>query len=344
MAGAREYEETLRLALARGQDPFAPDPSLAPSEQTLAEFASDWMDRYCRANNKPSELYTKAVLLRLHIVPYFGRMKLSEIGAECIETYKSRKLGEDYSAKTVNNHLAVLGKLLRTAVDWGRVEECPRYRLLKTIPPQMSYLTPIESRALVNDSAEPSWNAMALLGARTGMRKGELRALEWSDIDFEHRHLTVRQSAWRNKVSSTKTSKIRHIPMSDDVYDRLLSMRQTQGYVFHRPDGSPVAENTAGHAIGRICKRAGVKDTRWHGLRHTCGSQLSAGGVPLNQVSAVLGHSNITTTMRYAHFAPSMLHHSIKVLQEGENRAAAEHLGQQVGNGEANGGHPTHSA
>jgi len=338
--GARDYEETLRSALARGLDPCAPDASGRRPEQTMSEFAPEWMDGYSRANNKPSEQYTKHVLLRLHIQPFFGRMKLSAIGPECIETYKALKLKEGYAAKTVNNHLAVLGKILRTAVDWDRLDACPRYRQLKTIPPEMDYLTPLESHALVGDQAEPTWNAMTLVGARTGMRKGELRALAWSDVDFEHRHITVRRSAWRNVVASTKTSKIRHVPMTDDVCETLLRMRESSGYVFHRPDGSIVAESTAEKAIARICKRTGVKITKWHGLRHTCGSQLSASGVPLNQVSAVLGHSSITTTMRYAHFAPSMLHESIKVLQEGERRAVLRNQGQPVGKFNADIGHP----
>ncbi|MDD2785541.1 MAG: tyrosine-type recombinase/integrase [Patescibacteria group bacterium] len=93
-----------------------------------------------------------------------------------------------------------------------------------------------------------------------------------------------------------------------------------------------IVEATATWAIHRACARVGLRRIGWHVLRHTFASRLVSEGVPLNEVMRLMGHSCITTTMRYAHFAPSKLHESIRVLEAAERRALAENFGQPAGN------------
>jgi len=329
---AREYENTLRLSLASGIGPFRDEPEPAQPAPPFAEFAELWFGQYVCANNKVSEIRAKRRILERHLLPWFTDVSLPAITSADIEAYKAAKISEGLMAKTVNNHLAVLGKMLRTAVDWNALPACPRYRMLRTAPPKMDYLDPLESHRLLSDHAEPKWHAMIHLALRTGMRLGEMRALAWCDMDFRRREITVRRSAIRTDIDTTKTYRTRYVPMTDDLFELLRAISHSSGLVFARNDEKVVPECTAARAIHRVCDRVGLRRVGWHTLRHTFASRLVSEGVPLNEVMLLMGHSCITTTMRYAHFAPSKLHESVRVLEAAELREKNRNLGQPVGN------------
>src|SRR5262249_55167270 len=110
-----------------------------------------------------------------------------------------------------------------------------------------------------------------------------------------------------------KNNRERHIPLDIDVYEMLHNRKQTTGYVFldgTKPFNSPRLNNR----LAKVCKRAGLRRITWHVLRHTFASHLAMKSVPLNAVQALLGHSSITTTMRYTHVAPSTLRSAIEML------------------------------
>lgn len=299
---------------------------------TFTAFAARWADNYVRANNKPSEQHTKDILLRTHLKPWFGDMRISQIRTEDVESYKAHKRASGLCAKTVNNHLAVLGKCLRTAVDWGLLQSTPRIKFLRTSQPSFDFLSSEESRRLLDDRMEPLWNLIVRIALRTGMRRGELCALDWSDVDLEHGLITVRRRFYRGVFDTPKSNRIRHIPMSSDLHASLSAVSgERQGLILHRPDSSPVAENPMTRALHRACKRSGVRPIGWHTLRHTFASQLVSESVPLLAVKDLLGHSTIAMTMRYAHLAPSTLRSAIDVLERAEVRCTTEKNGHQMG-------------
>jgi integrase len=327
-AAAREYENALRLRLAAGEDLSAP--AATPSTQTaptLSEFASEWFEHYVRANNKRSEQNTKLYLLRKHLLPWFGGSRLDAVNAAEIEAYKSAKRAEGLAAKSVNNHLVILSKLLQSAQEWARIASVPRTRMMKTAPPRFTFLSDAELALLLGDEREPQWNAMVLVAARTGMRLNELRGLTWPDVDFERNQIAVRGGVVCNYIETTKTYRFRDIPMTSDVRTLLAGMRERNGFVFRRDDGRFVGGQTAGKALGRICKRVGIRHIGWHALRHTFASALATRGVPLHEVKELLGHTSIMTTMRYAHLAPGRLHESIRVLESSASRVNLKLLG-----------------
>lgn len=326
-AGAEAYESILRQRLARGES-LEND---KPSKLFFKDFVKEWMETYVKNNNKPSEQLTKKVILKKHLVPYFGDKELKEIKTATLEQYKTYKLQKELSPKTINNHLAVLIKCLHTAEDWGKLEASPKVKFLKTVSQRLDFLIPAESRQLVQNCHEPVWREMILTALRTGMRLGELFGLEWQDVDFKRRDITVRRSIVNGIVGTPKNNKVRHIPMTDDVCRALYDYRKTSGLVFGREDGSARTQYMAMDAIKRICKKSGVRVISWHILRHTFASQLAANGVPIVAIKDLLGHSSINMTMRYAHLAPSFLHSSVEVLDEAERREN-ENFGHQIVN------------
>ncbi len=326
--GAMAYEAVLRQQLARKGS--LEDTGSTVEMPTFAAFAKEWLETYVRTNNKPSEQETKETILRCHLVPYFGLEKINEIKQQDIERYKASKQGS-LSQKTINNHLICLNKCLHTAVEWGRMPIAPKIGLLRVPTQKFDYLSPLETAKILEDKAEPTWNEMVRLAARTGMRRGELIALDWSDVDFSRRTLTVRRAYAGGEIGTPKNHRERTIPLTDDVFAMLYARAEKTGLVFHGLNGEILGKSINGGAIKRVCKRVGLRPIGWHTLRHTYASTLVSEGIPLTAVSQLLGHSDIRVTMRYAHLAPSMLHESVRALQRAEDREL-EKFGQQAVN------------
>jgi integrase len=329
-AGARAYEAALRQRLARGEDI---DGKRQLSErQTFAEFAGNWFNEYVVSNNKPSEQRTKKYVLSASLVPFFGRMAVSEIGVRDIERYKAALLLEGLSRKTINNRLTVLRKCLHTAFDWLAIKGTPpKIEWLKCPPPHTDYLTPDDCKLLLRH-ASGIIGEMILSALRTGMRQGEIKGLQWSSIDWLNRSLTVRHtySDHTKSLGSPKGNRERHIPLDVDLEDALGARKRATGYVFLDALGRPFDHYRLSAALAKICERAGLRKIGWHTLRHTFASHLAMNGTPLNIVQALLGHASIEMTMRYAHVAPSALRTAIELANP--RTALAADVGQPVGN------------
>lgn len=329
-AGALAYEAALRQKLARGESIDNIEDE-AQQKQTFEQFAWKWFEEYVIANNKHQEQRMKAYILRRHLIPFFGRMPLGQIGTQQAERYKARMLKTGLSRKTVNNHLAVFGKCVRTAYDWLRLSGIPpKVTLLKCPPPQTDSLSADECELLFR-GAEGVIQEVVLTALRTGMRQGELRALQWSSIDWEHRIIAVRHSLndRLKQLESPKSNRIRLIPMDIDVYEMLFKRKKRTGYVFLHEDGGPFDSQRLLRRLEKVRIKAALRHFTWHALRHTFGTQV-ADKSPLQAAQSLMGHSSITTTMRYVHVAPAALRHAIDLLNP--KTAADAKFGQPVVN------------
>ncbi len=311
-AGARAYEALLRSRLAKGESPDQHKKEV----KTFAEFSQEWFETYVKTNNKPSEQMTKEQLLRLHLVPFFGRSPLRSIDSHSIESFKARQLKHGYSRKTVNNHLSALRRCLSHAVEWGRLDTLPLVKWLSTTPPTFDFLSEPECELLLSDMTEPSWRPMLITARFTGMRVGELLALDWSDVDLKRRQIAVSRALYKGVISSTKTHRVRHLPMATVVAEAFASLPHKTGFVFSQNGGaSPVTARAAGCAIERFCRRARIRRIGWHVLRHTFASHLVAKGTPIRTVQALMGHSTIAMTERYSHLSNADLRTAVDSLE-----------------------------
>jgi integrase len=292
-------------------------PSAPTASVTFGRFAEEsFLAVYAAMHNKPSELAAKTTILRRHLLPCFGARPLAEIRAEEIERYKAGKLASGLSRKTINNHLAVLSRLFKLALEWEVLLRAPRFKLLATLEPEFDFLD-FEDGASLVDGAEPVWRGIILFGLRTGLRLGELRALRFSDVSLPGRKLVVRRAAWNGTVGSPKGGRPREVPLSEEVLSLLRAMPRPASaseLVFGHPSGRMYSRNEMKWPLWRACKAAGLRKIGWHVLRHTFASQLVMRGVPLKAVQELLGHRDIRTTMRYAHLSPQSRREAVEKL------------------------------
>lgn len=311
--GALTYESTIRSRLARGLDPI-PSNESKPIPSFL-QFAEEWYKVYVKTNNKASTHRSKRTTLSLHLIPFFGTLPLDQITTLQIEQYKAFKVQSGLSPKTVNNQLSILRKCLTTAEEWELLPKLPKVLWLRVPPPRHKFLSAEESQRLLNAAENQFWFAMILCALRTGMRLGELCALDWSDINWKDKTILVRRSIVEGVVGSPKNNRTRLIPMTDDLAACLYSFRKASGWIFPGPNGGHMTRSSwPWKALRRACKAAGLPQMGWHVLRHTFASQLTANSVPMKAIQTMLGHSTILMTERYSHLAQSSLHQAVATL------------------------------
>ena len=293
---------------------------------TFAEFAQTFMATYARSNNKPSEYEAKRSILTHHLLPAFGSRPLDEITGKEIEDLKARLLDTKRSAKRINNVLNVLSKILRYATEIELLDRMPKIKTLKVPPQKFDFFTFEALEALVAKSAqEPEWHAAVLVAGETGLRLGEMLALEWTDIDLKNRLLTVMRNDWRGSIGAPKSGRDRKILLTTRVTAALKAIRHLKGkLVFCRGDGSRWTNTTMRAGIKRQEKRAGLRVTGWHVLRHSFCSHLAMRGAPAIAIKELAGHSSIAVTNRYMHLAPGgAARNAIALLETGRQVATA---------------------
>lgn len=313
-AGAQAYEALLRRRLARGE-PLDEKKHAADKAETFERFAQAWLTGYVETNNKPAEQHNKRVVLRSSLIPFFGRMRLDEIGVRDIELFKAHERQKGNSNKTINNKLIMLRKCLATASEWGELKNAlPAIKKLSSPQSKTDVLSKDEAERLLAN-AEGTVREMILMALRTGMRQGEIRGLQWEAIDWDNRFLTVRHTLcdYSKSLASPKSNRERYIPLADDLFDVLCARRASTGYVFTDRLGRPFTKDYHLDQLKKVQKRAGLRNFGWHTLRHTFATHLSA-KVPLRTVQELLGHSTITMTMRYSHVSAENLRAAIDLL------------------------------
>jgi len=176
--------------------------------------------------------------------------------------------------------------------------------------PSRPALSPEEIEARAREDAQDA--ELVRVAAYAGLRRGELVALRWRDVDFLGRKIIVRRAlSGDTELRSTKSRRFREVPLPDQAasaLDRLSRRGEFIGpddYVFANRFGRRLDPSALRRRFERARDAAGLEPLRFHDLRHTYGSLLVAGGIDLASVKAAMGHSRITTTERYLHARPA---------------------------------------
>lgn len=325
--GAEQHDRDIRQALAAKATnqiqrvAEVPQTFAAPetkSETSFAAFSEEFLDKYARANNKPSELDSKRRIFQRHLLPYFDDALLSGVSLRSIENYKALKTEQGLSAKTINNHLAVLGRMLRVAEAWEVIPGGPKIKLLRVAQHERGFLSFDQAQTLVKEADAGMWRTMITLAVRTGLRLGELRALAVKDIDLERHQIHVRRAAWKDIVGTPKGGRHRIVDLSQQAEKALRDMPLPEdGFVFVATGRTMLTKEACKWPLWRACDRAKLgKRIGWHALRHTFASHLVARGAPLKAVQELLGHTDIKMTMCYAHLAPHDRSRAVHLLDD----------------------------
>jgi integrase len=197
-------------------------------------------------------------------------------------------------------------------VEWNMVEEdvlkrIRKVKLLQENNRRLRYLTQEECRALIN-GCDAHARPIVVMALNTGMRKGEILNLKWENVDLKNNFILLNQE-------QTKNGERKEIPINSTLREALLKItrRLDIPYVFYNPKTDKPYDNIV-KSFYTAMKRAGIKDFRFHDLRHTFASQLVMAGVDLTTVRELLGHKTLTMTLRYSHLAPSHKVRAVDIL------------------------------
>jgi integrase len=311
-------------------------PSIAKAKApkiTLGAFLLDHYAPWARSELKGAECYLERI--ERVFVTALPRALVS-IDSAWVERWWAERLteaipgGGTISKATAWRDLACLRSVLSKAVKWGMLDANPLLRLrIKAVQPRtvVRFLSAVEERGLRRaladrDTAAVTARASAnewrharkrallptisgtfsdhltpvvLLALNTGLRRGELLTLKWSDINLDARMLTVRRE-------QAKSGKQRHIPLNVEALSVLIAWKA------RAPEGDAVfAVASVKSSWEGLLVGAKVDGFRFHDLRHHFASRLVMAGVDLNTVRELLGHADLTMTLRYAHLAPEHL-------------------------------------
>ena len=285
---------------------------------------------------------------------------LIDINLWVSEKWRSEELKRGKAKTTINRDVTTLKACLSKAVEWGVLDANPLQKLkpLKTDGlSRTRYLTAEEENALRSALTERNerlrenrangnaWRRarhqavlpdlsttafadylqpMVLLSLSTGLRRGEVLRLKWSDIDLLMRKLVVRGD-------NAKSGKTRYVPLNDEALATLQRWRtdvKAAEWVFPGHDGERLMSVKTSWKT--VLQKAEILDFRWHDLRHHFASRLVMKGVDLNTVRELLGHSDLSMTLRYAHLSPEHKAEAVAKLCESDDIAATHSPGAVV--------------
>jgi integrase len=328
-SGAQRWgEERERTLLRAGKAALTPPPP--PKEvPTLRDFGPRFIEGHARAaRQKASGIATKESIFKTHLYPHLGDLRLDAITDERVAALKGALAKK--SRKTVNNVLSTLSKLLKVAIKWKELAAMPcAIELFKVSNTVRAFYEFDDYRRLVEAAARIDTRTLVLvlLGGDAGLRRGEMIGLRWCDVDFKRRQLIIRQAVYAGTVDTPKSGHGRIVDMTVALTDALTRHRHLRNErVLCTDDAQPVTDKflRAWHAAAQRRANLPVTTGALHILRHSFASHLTMSGAPLKAVQELMGHEDITTTMRYAHLAPSVRKEAIGLLDmRGNSRATA---------------------
>lgn len=299
---ARRRAQELRAEASLGGDP-AGDRDRLRAVPTFTDFVEN---RYLPFAKERLRSYSDHVgFFRLRLKPLWGNRPLDEIRPQDVADLQDRLRRAGLSNATVNRYVAFVRRVFNLALRWEAYQgrNPAQHAEMRREQNRERFLTETEIRALFmalrDEPNKSAAHGLAYLAA-TGARRGEAFGAKWEHIDYERRLWTVPVS---------KSGRRRHIPLSDSALAILDRQRPWAPGAFIFPGNDPdkpLADPSK--AWRRAKKLAGLDaDLRIHDLRHTFASTLVGKGRSLHEVGTLLGHSQLSMTLRYAHLAPARL-------------------------------------
>ena len=298
---------------------------IKPSAMKLSDWLDQWLDTYLPHIAETTRAgYQERIKTRLK--PYLGKYPLNTLSTSIIQTWVNTLSNDNLSPKSIKNVFLNLKAALDKAVSLKMLPEnpCNQVTLPALVKYQASVYNEQEIEQLLKIAKGTDMYLLVVLELALGIRRGEVGALQWSDIDFEKGivHITRnRVIAGNKKVTKPPKSVagIRDIAVGDNVLELLKDKYEEYqtninkvgfadcGYVIHKKNGEPYRPDSITQKWERFEKKHGLRPIKFHELRHTCTTTMMAKGVDIKTIQVRLGHSSVQTTMNiYAHCLPSM--------------------------------------
>jgi len=292
---------------------------IPPERGTVGQFVQEWLEGTVRTRVRPATYTSYADLVRLHIEPALGKVRLSKLTLDQVQRMLNQKLTTGLSPRRVDYIRAVLRSALNQALRWGMVSrnvaalaQSPRVPKREVQP-----LTPDQAKVLLDTVKGDRLEALYSVALALGMRQGEILGLSWDNVDFEEGIIRICQSLQRGGDGFTlvepKSDRSRRLlgPLPPELLNTLRAHRTRQaeemlassrwddewGLVFTTRTGRPLHSSDVTHAFQAHLAAADLPKKRFHDLRHTCASFLLAQGVSPRVVMEILGHSQASLTL-----------------------------------------------
>jgi integrase len=329
---AEKVRRELEARLALGDlGVFSDGKSQAP---TFDAYADHWLEDHARMECKTSTADGYEGVLRLYLRPRFGKRRLDEVKRDDIKAMVSDLIALDLSRNTIRNAVCVIRGMFNQAIEAGILESNPAARLgrftrtARVAETKGTALSAKEAHEFLEAAKIvcPEYYPLFLTALRAGLRRGELVALQWGDIQFgrddddPNRFIVVQHNYVRREYTTTKSKKSRRVDLSRDLRTSLLEVRDkrlleaflkdqqdiSDDLVFPSPDGAILDPDNLYHRYFQpVLTKAGLRKIRLHDLRHTFGSLLIQNGASIVYVKEQLGHSSIQVTVDiYGHLIP----------------------------------------
>lgn len=283
-------------------------------------------------NDKESHRDDKKWIYARSLAPFFGDLELNEIDDEHILEFVGICISSGKGKKTIRNHLTVLRDLMKFAVRRKRtsgLESVFDFTSPKPDEMRVGYLKDDEQQfeRLHRCIDVKLYQDMAMFDVNTGLRLGELVALQWEHIRETKDGMVVdviQATARRKKTIGTPKGEFRTIPLNVRARDVIQQLDRCSKFVFAFPGKpiGPLSTKQAHAVINRARARAGLTEkigarpVSWHLLRHTFAARLAIKGASLRKIKDLLGHIAYSTTLKYAHLSPSSLSDAVKLLDD----------------------------
>jgi integrase len=293
---------------------------------TVTQVADEWLRaKEHEAAVQWQTILDYAALLKRHLLPEFGDVRVDELTSERIDAWKRRQLADGKaSRRAMQRQLTVLHGVMRHAERAHGLSRNPASAAL-VARPKVRYdatdfrtVTPAQLRSIAAQMPNDAARAAVLVAGLSGCRLGELLALRWRDVDWTGRKLHVRRSFGRSGEKSPKSGKGRVVPLGDELGAVLEALSRRDHSTM--PDDLVLVDAKSDRLNGWSLRRwfygateaVGLREVRgrhlrFHDLRHSYASLLVR-AMPVSDVQAILGHAHLSTTERYIHHSPSSWH------------------------------------
>jgi len=243
-------------------------------------------------------------MIRRHLTPFFGALRLPEIGPAVVQKFLAEK-SKQFAPWTVHQLRSILSKVFSTAQRWKYLERNPTRQV--QVPSlvntrEKTTLTPEQVRALLGELEEP-YRTMVLLAVLSGLRRGEIFGLRWKYVDFEEGSVIVAECSYEGHTAAPKTRASRRKAFVDTpAIEALLRLRPAdvnpESLVFCTDRGTAFnPNNVRNRVLVSACKRAKIPQVSWHNFRYTYSTWANPSGESVKALQAQLGHTDSRLTL-----------------------------------------------
>ena len=319
-----EVKEKLAKALVEaGQVDFT-----KVGQYTVGTWMDTWFENVAKIKVRPSSHQTYKGYIDNHIKPSIGNIPLEKLTPMDLQKFyrrllpkgrveriESKEQPKGLSAMTVRNINLVISSAMSLAVAQKIILNNPTdsCELPKVEHKEMQTVPAEQLSAFLEEATRSGVYEMYYIELATGLRRGELLGLKWTDIDWKNGVIKVRRQVARvngeivEAPLKTKNS-YRAVSISPQAIEVLREQKQKTNdtYVFPSPNGGPISPDSVNNMLKRVLERAGIPKVRFHDLRHTFATIALQNGVDIKTVSGMLGHFSAGFTLdTYAHVTTS---------------------------------------